>query len=280
MHRYHQHSRLQWFLAIYRKFLKGLHHSNSSVELLQTEYVSRVNTSGGVSLIGDKGSTNGELIVVIGTVPEVDTVNVRGLTERSEGRGGVILGTNVFNELLTVENGVELGGLISEDMTLYPNVHYIVTKTLAIQQGAVLTILPGTVIKLKEGVSIKAPFGTIDCAGTPDSLITFTMSDGETGYASQIYLDGKIEYVKFTGLNLTEWPAIYSPDAVNCIIENCNASSYLLSGGSYTKCNIFYNTAGTQLYANGAFPMINSNICANIYNNGSDLYDNLNLLYK
>ena len=190
---------------------------------------------------------------------------------------------NITDELvhefvIKAENGVELGGLISEDMTLYPDVHYIVTKTLAIQQGAVLTILPGTVIKLKEGVSIKAPFGTIDCAGTPDSLITFTMADGETGYAAQIYLDGKIEYVKFTGLNLTEWPAIYSPDAVNCIIENCKARSYLLSAGSFTKCNIFYNTAGTQLYTGGRLPLENTNICGNIYENY--VYGNLDNAYK
>lgn len=173
----------------------------------------------------------------------------------------------VHEFVIKAENGVELGGLISEDMTLYPNVHYIVTKTLAIQQGAVLTILPGTVIKLKEGVAIKAPYGTIDCVGTPDSLITFTMANGETGYAAQIYLDGKIEYVKFTGLNFTEWPAIYSPDAVNCIIENCNASSYLISAGSFTKCNIFYNTAGVQLFTGGR-PLVNTNICGNIYNDG------------
>lgn len=31
---------------------------------------------------------------------------------------------------LTVENGVEIGGMITEDLTLYPNVHYIVTNNL------------------------------------------------------------------------------------------------------------------------------------------------------
>ena len=30
--------------------------------------------------------------------------------------------------VLTAENGVELGGMLSEDFTLYPNVHYIVTS--------------------------------------------------------------------------------------------------------------------------------------------------------
>ena len=178
---------------------------------------------------------------------------------------------NITDELvhefvIKAENGVELGGLISENMTLYPDVHYIVTKTLAIQQGAVLTILPGTVIKLKEGVAINAPHGTLNCVGAPGNMITFTMADGETGYARQLYFNDRIEYVKFTGLNFTEHPAIYSPDAVNCVIENCYSTSYIVTGGAkFTKTNIFNSSARTQFDGSASQMYIKSNISANIY---------------
>lgn len=106
---------------------------------------------------------------------------------------------------IPVENGVEIGGMITEDLTLYPNVHYIVTQNLAIPQGKTLTIMPGTVLKFKDntGISIvgvnkdvniirEAPgvayydtyyipdtiqSGHIIAKGTKDSMIIFEPAD-------------------------------------------------------------------------------------------------------
>lgn len=107
--------------------------------------------------------------------------------------------------VLNVENGVEIGGMLTEDLTLYPNVHYIVTKPLAIPAGVTLTIKPGTIIKFKDGtgisiskyadvlipnkndvwsvagVNVLASSGFIVAKGTPDSMIVFTKANGETG---------------------------------------------------------------------------------------------------
>lgn len=106
---------------------------------------------------------------------------------------------------LDVENGVEIGGMITEDMTLYPNVHYIVTNNLAVPDGVTLTIKPGTVLKFKDGTGIsvyqKSQYsyeykivngescrvqyrqkgGEILAQGTQDSLIVFTRADGASG---------------------------------------------------------------------------------------------------
>lgn len=78
--------------------------------------------------------------------------------------------------VLSAENGVELGGMISEDMTLYPNVHYIVTTQLLIPNGVTLTIKPGTVLKFKDDTGLSCS-GTINAIGTPDSMIVFTKTD-------------------------------------------------------------------------------------------------------
>lgn len=107
--------------------------------------------------------------------------------------------------IVTIENGVEIGGMITEDMTLYPNVHYIVTRPLAVPAGVTLTIKPGTIIKFKDGTGISAstkmnsttmiidgvtrtvryPDPTINggviARGTPDSMIVFTKAEGEIG---------------------------------------------------------------------------------------------------
>lgn len=83
---------------------------------------------------------------------------------------------------VTVENGVEIGGMVTEDMTLYPDVHYIVTKSIAVPDSVKLTIKPGTVLKFKAGTGMSFSKNTIlDCVGTPDSMITFTVADGENG---------------------------------------------------------------------------------------------------
>lgn len=102
------------------------------------------------------------------------------------------------NITLIVQNGVELGGIIAENTTLYPNVHYIVTNNIAIPAGVTLTLKPGTVLKFKHGTGIAVTSGgttssqriingenrtvyysdtlqsgRIIAQGTPDSMIVF-----------------------------------------------------------------------------------------------------------
>ena len=175
----------------------------------------------------------------------------------------------VHEFIITVENGVELYGIISENTTLYPNVHYIVTKNLAIQKGAVLTIKPGTVIKMKANTSVKAPIGTLNCVGKPDSLIVFTMADGETGAAHEIYIEDRIEYVKFTELKLDATFAFALYDCVNCIIDKCRSTgSYFLHfSSSLTNCNIINNNLiYSEMFTKNPYKLINNNFCGNEFN--------------
>lgn len=82
----------------------------------------------------------------------------------------------VFPFTIQVENGVELSGMITDTVTLYPNVHYIVTSNLGISNTGVLIIKPGTTLKFKDNVGLSS-VGRIHAVGTPDSLITFTKTD-------------------------------------------------------------------------------------------------------
>ncbi len=75
--------------------------------------------------------------------------------------------------VIVVENGIELGGVINEDLVLYPNKHYIVTKSIAIPQGKTLTIMPGTRLEFYQGCYLQSE-GKLIANGKPDSLIVFT----------------------------------------------------------------------------------------------------------
>lgn len=102
---------------------------------------------------------------------------------------------------LTAENGVEIGGLINEEMTLYPGVNYIVTKNLATTDNAVLTIKPGTVLKLKDNIQINFSLGEVHCVGKPDSMIVFTAASGVEATGS-VKVKDTIEYVTIRDLRM------------------------------------------------------------------------------
>ena len=161
---------------------------------------------------------------------------------------------NIAEELvheftITVENGVEIGGMITEDMTLYPDKHYIVTRILAVPEGVTLTIKPGTVIKFKANTGLAISSNAfLDCVGKPDSMIVFTMAEHENGGMRSINTlgSGVMEYVVFENLRMTGSSDIISINLMNGIIRNCRFSSlsYGLSYSELEKCNIYYNTTG------------------------------------
>ena len=143
---------------------------------------------------------------------------------------------------ITVENGVELGGLVNSDMTLYPNMHYIVTSHLAIGENVTLTIKPGTIIKIKENIKVFCMNGGhIIAQGTPDSLIMFTKADLGQGSIQEISFSDPVSYAIFDDLRfgINAWNS--------CTFENCFFTNihawHMFKKCILTKCN-FYNTDG------------------------------------
>lgn len=184
---------------------------------------------------------------------------------------------NITEELvqeitLTAENGVELGGLISEDLTLYPNVHYIVTKPLAVTEDATLTILPGTVLKFKAGASMYVPKGNLLCEGEPGNMIVFTMADHETGLMQGFYLgNNTVKYVHFKGLRIDglkisphDYYGLESMNMENCIIEDCSASYLLDKTPTLKQTNLIYSTGRTQIWSHNGPKFLHSNVIGNV----------------
>ena len=79
---------------------------------------------------------------------------------------------------IQVDNGEEIGGVILEDMTLYPDKHYIVTKNIGIPKEVTLTILPGTRLEFNSGCYIQSE-GKLRADGTPEQPIVFTSRVGQ-----------------------------------------------------------------------------------------------------
>ena len=172
---------------------------------------------------------------------------------------------NIAEELvqefvITAENGVEIGGVIMRDLTLYPNKHYIVTKNLAIPAGVTLTIKPGTVLKFRPGIGI-ANDGDLVCKGTPDSLIVFQAApddrDGERLRFGKSDKYADLEYVRITGFR-GEYREAYYANISNSIIEY-NYSSHL------ANCNVFNsNIVYNETYFYIGMNVFNSNLVENL----------------
>lgn len=175
---------------------------------------------------------------------------------------------------LKVENGVELGGLISSDLTLYPDVHYIVTSTLLVPAGVTLTILPGATIKFKDYTGFNCQ-GTLVANGTPGNMITFTKTDLGLGNITTFKINSNtLSYARFDNLTFlgggtdagfentnVSSKAIYS----NCIYTNIQGG-YPWYYGKYNHCvmtNCVSRSALTATYATATSTKNNCNIINN-----------------
>lgn len=149
---------------------------------------------------------------------------------------------------ITVENGVEIGGVIKEDMTLRAGVHYIVTSLLGVPEGVTLTIEPGAVIKFKPNTGLRVD-GIAYAQGSIDSRIVFTMADNSQSSIglSTIYFSNEsiLEFCEFNNLKLTNsniGNRTVTGNFKNCIFCN-NDIDFLAdnSSSSFKNSNIYNN---------------------------------------
>ncbi len=182
---------------------------------------------------------------------------------------------------ITVENGVEIGGVISKDMTLYPGVHYIVTSNIGIPEGVTLTLKPGTVLKFKDNTGLKSE-GHLIAKGTPDSLIVFTKTDLGTGNIGEI--SGTTKHYNHPEFGRNDYPVdtleyvvfkeLYEPKIEYFVFNHSivtdnklnSCQSYLCT---YFICsqiaqNSFYSPFGWE-YGPGYMNSTRSNFISNIF---------------
>ena len=158
---------------------------------------------------------------------------------------------------MNVTNGVKLHGMINRNDTLWPNVHYIVDANLAVPQGYTLYIMPGTVLKIAEGISINA---RIIAQGKPDSMIVFTKTDLSNSW-------GRITFQNpYSNINAYTLMHTFGSRFDYCIFENMTGtgqygnlvSAYSINNTIFRNC---INSSGSSSF----FAMVGTGLC--IYNN-------------
>lgn len=192
--------------------------------------------------------------------------------------------------VLIAENGIELRGVISENMTLTADKNYIVTYNLAVMSGVTLTLEAGTVLKFKDNTGFDCE-GELIAVGEPGKLIEFTKTEtGSGSITSDIKIgNGTMKYVSIHDLHMNGGRIIASPTIENGIMDNIysgygswatdavwkfsNISNFEVwagFGGRYDGCNLCNNTADQcHVFKNTPgyyFNSTNVSSC-NIYNN-------------
>ena len=144
---------------------------------------------------------------------------------------------------INVENGVEIGGVIAEDMTLHAGVHYIVTKLLAIPEDVTVTIEPGAVIKFKDGAGLRCD-GIINAVGEPGNMIIFTKADLDNGIISFITISENsiLKYCIIENLNY-QGSASYGEFHGTDLIYRNLITPYVFTNHSLRRSNV-YNVKG------------------------------------
>jgi subtilisin family serine protease len=164
---------------------------------------------------------------------------------------------------IQVENGVELGGMISDTMILYPNTHYIVTSNLGITENGFLIIKPGTKLIFKDGIGISS-IGHIYAIGTPDSLISFTTNMlWSDGGRFTLAGDDTLEYCIIDGFYYTTTQSSFGnrhPIINHSIIRNCYINYSNIHNIIYNYCCFYYNSFyNNGLGATDNFTSLNNN---------------------
>lgn len=169
-------------------------------------------------------------------------------------------GKNSIAITLKVENGIELGGIITENLILTPDKSYIITESIAVPEGVSITIKPGTILKFSQYTGLIVS-GTINAIGTKDSLIVFTKRDQDYNWQGVYIGTGAFNanYIKFeyAGTKKSGAGYIFELDNSNQVfisnslfLNSSNALPYLNYGinlyraGNINRSCFYYNDLG------------------------------------
>jgi subtilisin family serine protease len=184
---------------------------------------------------------------------------------------------NIWNDqiVITFQNAITFGGILTTDVTLRPNKLYYVTENLVVNNCR-LTILPGTKLIFSNSKAIQT-FGTgvITAIGKSDSTITLTSNSLWSGVkTSNIYGDNQSDIIKWA--DTVKNASVFK----YCTLENItqNLTNVVLTGGNYIRCvirNCRFWSSQFYEFANHYQNNIYENTIYTEYSNGNINFSNI-----
>ncbi len=222
------------------------------------------NITDSTSYIGDMSAyatLTGELDHFIIEI-DPDVIHNRDIVFEYEIGADNLASTITGQIIISVDHGFELSGIFSDELTLTPDKHWIITGSFRITPEGVLNILPGTELEIETNL---VNDGNIIGIGTPDSMITIS---GTTIKGGEMYGNLHLEYANIILGSYDD----YLIREQNGILEFCHLEFELgrfafLLGSLYIKDCEFCNMNLT-----GALFAGNYNIFRCNFDNGTTLF--------
>jgi subtilisin family serine protease len=144
--------------------------------------------------------------------------------------------------VFTFENAITFGGILTQDVTLFPNKKYVVTDNLVVSDCK-LTLKPGATLTFDQGRSLKVlGSGRIEAIGTSDSIITFTSNSVWSGLMTNA--ESYFKYCVIENISLNSWGGgnINGGHFNLCVFRNNYCSEFNLGRNSdFSQVNIINN---------------------------------------
>ncbi|MDA9761167.1 S8 family serine peptidase [Flavobacteriaceae bacterium] len=162
--------------------------------------------------------------------------------------------------VVNVKNSILLEGMISNDMTLSPDKEYLVVNNVIVNNNAVMTIEPGTILKFSDGKRITFTENSkLVCNGTPENRIKLIAEN--LGWKG-VFLSSDppndewhtISFTEFKGLNITAYgflsnsykflleDSLFFDNFIIYNFTNCYNNDCLIRRVNYYDNTSFYNT--------------------------------------
>lgn len=147
--------------------------------------------------------------------------------------------------VINVKNSILLFGVISNNMTLYPNKEYLVSDNLALISNAILTIKPGVILRISNDKKINLLENSkIIALGKKDSIITFkSESTYWAGFSFGSFDKSYFDYVNIQNINhdFFLYNTNNTPEFKNIRLENNTFTYGFVSGDIFRSSNVFEN---------------------------------------
>ncbi|MDC1199875.1 S8 family serine peptidase, partial [Flavobacteriaceae bacterium] len=148
--------------------------------------------------------------------------------------------------VINVKNSILFYGYISEDVTLTPDKEYLVTENVIVNDDAVITILPGTILRFSDGISMSFQGNSrLIANGTKEDRIKILPEQNGQGYLGFKFQSKEIpawhtmKFIEFNGVYSSPTSFLY------------NSSGYLLEDAiiqdGYVENSITHNPHWTCL---------------------------------
>ncbi len=176
--------------------------------------------------LSSRGSATGKNPIVLkvnNDIPDDMKVTLRLKAKNADGKE-----IGYLDSKFSLYNTTAFGGIITEDITLYPDKRYVFDRNIVCEDGVTITVKGGTNITLKSDISMSGY--NINFVGTSDSIITIK---SENNRHFQFTLSGafKCNYVDFSDVSFTAHHQIHNEDyyGSQSLLRHCIMSDFRAS---------------------------------------------------